>query len=147
MPNLELPFLWSPAVPNDGDVPIWNKARNQYEPGPQTGGGGSATPVRISTSRTVLATETMVYANTTSAALTLTLPAAPTDGETHTFVDDHLTWNTNNLTIAANTGQTIASLSLPPSSGSYFGATAVATVQGGSVTVRYDLTQTRWMQV
>lgn len=48
-----------------------------------------------------------VFANTTSAAFTVTLPASPTLGDTIRVTDAGYTFDTNNLTVARN-GNTIA---------------------------------------
>jgi hypothetical protein len=112
-----------------------------------TGSGTSSAPTRVAVSRPLLTTETDVYANTTATPITLTLPVGAADGARVRFFDDHLTWNTNNLTIGAGAGHTIASSSLPASNPGYYGATALGTVQGGSITYEYDAVLLRWSPV
>jgi hypothetical protein len=112
-----------------------------------TGSGSSNTPTRVAVSRPLLTTETDIYANTTATPITLSLPVGAADGARVRFFDDHLTWNTNNLTIGAGAGHTIASLSLPASNIGYYGASTLATVQGGSITFEFDATLLRWSPV
>ena len=51
-----------------------------------------------------------IAANTSGGAFTITLPASPSTGNSVNFADAADSWDTNNLTIARNTGQTIEGL-------------------------------------
>lgn len=129
-------------------IPFYSVPGASVSTPPGTGGGGGGgglnPPTRLAGAATLTNAKNNVFANTSGGAFTLTLPAAPVDGQTVSFFDNALTWNTNNLTIAANAGQTISSLSLPANNPLYYGATAVATVQGGRVTFMFDATLNRW---
>lgn len=77
----------------------------------------------------------LVMADTTSAAFTLILPAAPTAGEAYTFVDKAKTWNSNPLTINPN-GKTIDALT----------GNMIRYKKGGQFTLIYDGTGWRILQ-
>lgn len=69
---------------------------------------GSPTYTNVSTSQSV-ASGGAFSVNTTGGAITLTLPAAPSNGQTIAFQDAAGTWGTNNLTINPN-GRSIMGL-------------------------------------
>jgi hypothetical protein len=64
-------------------------------------GGNQFINVDVTTSVTALASQ-LLWINTTSSAITVTLPAAPSKGDTVRFIDIANTFDTNNLTIARN---------------------------------------------
>jgi hypothetical protein len=71
---------------------------------------GSAGPWILKSSAYTAVDNDKIIANTTSAAFTITLPSTPSVGTNVRFIDHSDTWDTNNLTIARNTGQTIEGL-------------------------------------
>jgi hypothetical protein len=71
---------------------------------------GSAGPWILKSSAYTAVNNDNIIANTTSAAFTITLPSTPSVGTIVRFIDYSETWDTNNLTIARNTGQTIEGL-------------------------------------
>lgn len=72
-----------------------------------------------------------------TAAITITLPAAPSVGNTIAFIVD----NTGALTIQANTGQTIRLGNVVSASA----GTAVNTRQGDAIELVYRATDTSWI--
>jgi hypothetical protein len=72
-----------------------------------TGVVGQFIHVDVSGSYTASASQCL-WVNTTASAVTVTLPAAPTRGDTIRIVDVANTFNTNNLTVSRN-GQPIMS--------------------------------------
>lgn len=79
-------------------------------------GGGSSISTQVITSATTATANTRYLCNTSSASFTLTLPASPTNGSVVEIADFNNTslltgFGNNPLTIAANTGHTIAGLS------------------------------------
>ena len=67
--------------------------------------GGGTQWQSIKTSNYTASAGQGVFMNTTSSALTLTLPASPSIGDEVTFVDYAGTFDTNNLTIARNSSK------------------------------------------
>ncbi len=65
----------------------------------------------VSVAHTMLTDETVIGANTTSAAFTVTLPADPWVNFPYIIQDEGGSCGTNNLTLAANTGQTLSGVS------------------------------------
>jgi hypothetical protein len=76
------------------------------------------------------------FVNTSSAAITATLPATPTAGNIVAFKDYAKTWNTNNLTIGRN-GSNIEGLAL----------NSIQNVQGQSITLIYVDSTKGWVIV
>jgi len=72
-------------------------------------GAGSVTSLTL-TSNTTIASGVRVFANATSGAFTITLPASPADGDTVQIIDVAGICQTNNITIARN-GSKIQNLS------------------------------------
>lgn len=70
-------------------------------------GSGAFVNVDVSGSYTASASQTL-WVNTTASAVTITLPAAPSKGDTVRIIDVANTFNTNNLTVNRN-GQPIMS--------------------------------------
>jgi len=64
-------------------------------------GTDAVTNRTVTTSQNVLAGE-RIFANSTSAAFTLTLPSAPNDGDTVQIIDVAGTFALNNVTIGRN---------------------------------------------
>jgi hypothetical protein len=72
-------------------------------------GAGSVTSLTL-TSNTTISAGVRVFANATSGAFTITLPASPADGDTVQIIDVAGICQTNNITIARN-GSKIQNLS------------------------------------
>ena len=67
--------------------------------------GGGTQWQSVKTSNYTASAGEGVFMNTTSSALTLTLPASPSIGDEVSFVDYAGTFDTNNLTIARNSSK------------------------------------------
>ena len=100
-----------------------------------------ATPVRLSAATTLLVNQTNIYANTTSAAFTITLPASPIDGQQVSVYDDHLQFGTNPLTVAGNSGQSVMDVNNPIAT---FGPSTILRQTGSRTVFEYDGGLTRW---
>jgi hypothetical protein len=81
----------------------------------------------------VLASDQGIPVDTTSGAITITLPSSPIDGERHLIADVSGTANTNNISVSGN-GHTIVGLS-----------TYIMTGQYNVLEVTYHLGKTVWM--
>lgn len=64
--------------------------------------GADAVVNRTLTSSTTVGSGERIFANSTSAAFTITLPSAPSDGDTIQIIDVAGTFATNNVTVARN---------------------------------------------
>lgn len=64
-------------------------------------GADAVTNKTVTTSQTLLAGE-RIFANSTAAAFTLTLPSAPNDGDTIQVIDVAGNFSVNNVTLARN---------------------------------------------
>ena len=104
--------------------------------------GPSQVPNRVSTTQVLDGTKANIYANTSGGAITITMPptAALFDGYAMSFKDDHLSWGTNALTVAANTAQQIQD----PTAFSY-ASTAILGVTGAQQGFQWDNTQAIWL--
>lgn len=130
---------WAPVVLS-GDVAMSTSVPGQV----LLTGGVTFAPFRISTTQALDGTRRNVYANTTAAIFTVTMPptAALYDGMVIYIKDDHRQFAVHNLTVAANSGQTIqdpVALTV--------GATAVLSVLGAHPAFQWDATQTIWLAV
>lgn len=66
------------------------------------GGGGSADNYVVKTSDYTAFSGDRLAVDTNSAAITITLPATPSNGDSVYLLDPRGTWNTNNVTVARN---------------------------------------------
>lgn len=87
-----------------------------------------------------------VAADTTSAALALTLPAVPYDGMEYRIFDGAAagSWNTNNVTLTGVSGGAGKQIAM---SGAAAANTVTLSTRSGSVTVRYYATSDKWHQL
>lgn len=92
---------------------------------------------------TTLTTQTSIDADTSGGAFTLTMPAAPADGLVIRVSDAAAGWNTHNLTVSGNSGQTVEN---PGSLGSY-ASTQTLTIKGSSVDFQWIARISGWKVV
>jgi len=85
------------------DGSTWQVFTNVISTASTGSGGGIGDPIIVATSQGITAGN-FYYADCSSSAITLTLPATPTQGDYIKFIGDN--WETNNLTLARN-GSTI----------------------------------------
>lgn len=100
------------------------------------------TPNRHSITGILASREIVVFSNTTNGAITLTMCANPFDGQVVTIKDEYQKWNTHNLTVAANVGQTIQD---PGNLGGNYGASITLSTIGGCFSWVYDAVQATWL--
>ena len=91
------------AIPSGATVLVYSDGTN-VNSGLQTKGYITVNSSTVTTYTTVAGEQ--IFANTTTAAITITLPASPSTGDEVTIIDARGTFATNNLTVGRN-GQPI----------------------------------------
>ncbi len=94
-----------------GNSTLWNNAATTVQSNSAAWGGGGTTWVTKTTSYNLVAGNN-IFADTSAAPFTMTLPASSTSSlyDTIVIADKYSTWSINNLTISGNGATTIANL-------------------------------------
>lgn len=102
------------------------------DPGPPgPAGAASYIPLRKSTTYAAQPGDSpLLYANTTSAPWTFTMPATPADGQLQIVNDEFLQFATNNLTVVVYDPRSQQIVQVYPKSGIPFSQTTLAMIGG-----------------